>query len=84
MLNKKLHCLAFKEATEAFGDPDRVIAINERHSQEEQRFYLMGLVAGKVATIRFTYRIPYVRLIGAGYWRKGRKLYEKEKKNRLR
>jgi len=83
-LNKKVHGLDFKEATEAFRDPDRVVAVNERHSQKEQRFYLMGLIKGRVATIRFTYREPYVRLIGAGYWRKGRKLYEKENKKRFR
>ncbi len=81
-LNKKIHGLDLKEATEAFKDPDRTIAINEAHSQEEQRFYLMGLVQGRVATIRFTYRGNIVRLIGAGYWRKGRKIYEKEKKHR--
>ena len=83
-LNKKVHGLDLKEATEVFKDPDRVPAIDEGHNQEEERFYMIGLVKGKVATIRFTYRGTYVRLIGAGYWRKGRKTYEKEKKNRSR
>lgn len=81
-LNKKLHGLDFKEATEAFKDPDRILATDDAHSQEEERFYLLGLVKGKVATIRFTYRGNIVRLIGAGYWRQGRKIYEKEKKHR--
>ena len=83
-LNKKVHGLDLKEATEVFKDPDRVPAIDEGHNQEEERFYMIGLVKGKVATIRFTYRGTYVRLIGAGYWRKGRKIYEKEKKHRSR
>lgn len=83
ILNEKLHGLTLKEATEAFRDPYRTIAHDEEHSDQEQRWYLMGLIKEKVATVRFTYRGKYVRLIGAGYWRKGRKIYEKEKKNRL-
>ena len=83
-LNKKKHGLNLKEATEVFKDPHRVPAIDEDHDQEEERFYMIGLVKGKVATVRFTYRGTYARLIGAGYWRKGRKTYEKEKKNRSR
>ena len=31
-------------------------------------------------TVRFTYRGKVIRLIGAGYWRKGRKIYEEENK----
>ena len=57
-INKKVHGLDFKEATEAFRDSDRVVAINERHSQKEQRFYLMGLIKGRVAIIRFTIENP--------------------------
>lgn len=83
-LNKRLHGLDFKEATEAFKDPHRTLSIDDAHSQKEQRFYLVGLAQGRVATIRFTYRENTVRIIGAGYWRKGRKIYEKEKKNRSR
>ena len=83
-LNKRKHGVDFKDATEVFKDLDRVIAHDEGHNQEEQRFYMIELVKGRVATIRFTYRGTYVRLIGAGYWRKGREIYEKEKKHRSR
>ncbi|MFH1066848.1 MAG: BrnT family toxin, partial [bacterium] len=31
-----------------------------------------------VLTVRFTWRDEILRIIGAGYWRKGKKLYEKE------
>lgn len=31
--------------------------------------------------VRFTYRRKVIRIIGAGYWRKGKAVYEKE--NRL-
>ena len=29
-------------------------------------------------TVRFTYRNEIVGIIGAGYWRAGRKIYEKK------
>lgn len=29
-------------------------------------------------TVRFTYREESIRIIGAGYWRKGKKIYEQE------
>lgn len=80
--NQRLHGLSLKEATEVFKDPLRVTAYDEEHSKEEERFYMIGLVSEKVATVRFTYRGKYVRLFGAGYWRRGRKLYEKEKNKR--
>ncbi|MDD5422490.1 MAG: BrnT family toxin, partial [Candidatus Omnitrophica bacterium] len=31
----------------------------------------------KIVTVRFTRRGNKIRIIGAGYWRKGRKYYEK-------
>jgi uncharacterized protein len=35
-------------------------------------------VSGFPLTVRFTYREGVVRIIGAGYWRKGRRIYERE------
>ena len=29
-------------------------------------------------TLRFTYRESVIRIIGAGYWRKGKRIYERE------
>jgi hypothetical protein len=29
-------------------------------------------------TVRFTYRAGVIRIFGAGYWRKGKKIYERE------
>lgn len=40
---------------------------------------IIGLVDAEVMIVRFTYRGNIIRIIGAGYWRKGRKIYEKEK-----
>jgi hypothetical protein len=31
-------------------------------------------------TVRFTYRGNTIRIIGAGYWRKGKKIYETSNK----
>jgi predicted RNA binding protein YcfA (HicA-like mRNA interferase family) len=30
-----------------------------------------------ILTVRFTYRKNKIRIIGAGYWRKGKEIYEK-------
>jgi hypothetical protein len=29
-------------------------------------------------TVRFTYRKDLIRILGAGYWRKGKKIYEQQ------
>jgi hypothetical protein len=36
----------------------------------------MGKVGEGILTVRFTYRRNIIRIIGAGYWRKGKKSYE--------
>jgi hypothetical protein len=33
-------------------------------------------VGDGVLTVRFTYRGAIIRIYGAGFWRKGRKIYE--------
>ena len=40
-----------------------------------------GKTGEKIATVRFTMRDSKIRIIGAGYWRKGQKLYEKENRD---
>ena len=66
----------FATAQLAFGDRKRVIA--ERHSSREKRCFCFGQVGGGVLTVRFTYRAGVIRIIGAGYWRKGRQVYDRE------
>jgi uncharacterized DUF497 family protein len=80
--NRRKHGLEFETAVLAFGDHHRVIAADELHSGEEERLFCIGLVNNKVATVRFTYRHGRIRIIGAGYWRKGRELYEKQRTRR--
>ena len=75
-INQQKHGVSFYEAQFAFIDPRRVIAENIEHSKEEQRFYCFGKVHNNILTVRFTYRGNNIRIIGAGYWRKGRTIYE--------
>ena len=75
--NEAKHGIAFAMAQRAFLDPDRVIAEDTTHSTQEERFYCIGRVGDGIITVRFTYRSGVVRIFGAGYWRKGKKLYEK-------
>jgi len=70
--------VAFIRAQYAFADPHRVIAKDISHSQTEERFYCFGEVDGGVLTVRFTYRASVIRIIGAGYWRKGKAIYDRE------
>ncbi len=74
------HGVDFKTAKNAFRDPNRCILEDATHSTEENRFYCLGMTKGKILTVRFTYRDLDIRIIGAGYWRKGRKIYEEKTK----
>ena len=78
--NQKKHSVSFAEAQFAFADPRRVIAEDLSHSEEEKRYYCFGQVGGGVLTVRFTYRSGVIRIFGAGYWRKGRAIYERKNK----
>lgn len=78
--NQQKHGVSFTRAQFAFADPQRVIAKDITHSQTEERFYCFGEVDGGVLTVRFTYRTSVIRIIGAGYWRKGKAIYERENK----
>ena len=78
--NQDKHGVPFELAQYAFADPNRVIAEDLSHSQKEKRYYCFGKVGDGIITVRFTFRGGTIRIIGAGYWRKGRKLYENENK----
>ena len=76
--NQEKHGVAFAMAQLAFADPRRVIAEDHSHSSTEQRYYCFGEVGGGILTVRFTYRSEVIRIYGAGYWRKGKRIYERE------
>ena len=78
VLNQEKHGVSFAVAQYAFADQRRVIAKDDTHSQMEERFYCFGEVDGGVLTVRFTYCTSIIRIIGAGYWRKGKAIYERE------
>lgn len=78
--NQEKHGVSFSLAQYAFADPHRIIAEDISHNQTEKRYYCFGKVGDKIMTIRFTYRKNKIRIIGAGYWRKGRDIYEKDQK----
>lgn len=76
--NQKRHGVSFALAQYAFADPERVIAEDIAHSKTEKRYFCFGGVNGGILTVRFTYRGGVIRIFGAGYWRKGKAIYERE------
>jgi uncharacterized DUF497 family protein len=77
-INRAKHGVAFAEAQRAFLDPGRVIAEDLGHSDSEPRYFCFGRVGDGVMTVRFTWRGGRIRIIGAGYWRKGKAIYEQQ------
>lgn len=78
--NWEKHGVSFSMAQYAFADPCRVMAEDLTHSESEKRYFCFGTVDGGILTVRFTYRGSVIRIFGAGYWRKGKAIYEHENK----
>ncbi|MEX2488348.1 MAG: BrnT family toxin [Pseudomonadales bacterium] len=78
LINQAKHGVSFSEAQRAFTDPDRVIAEDLSHSHGEKRYYCFGKARNGILTVRFTYRHGRIRIFGAGYWRRGKQIYERE------
>ncbi len=76
--NQKKHGVSFALAQLAFADSRRVIAEDLSHGSSEQRYFCLGQVGAGVLTVRFVYRENVIRIHGAGYWRKGKRIYERE------
>ena len=76
--NLSKHGVPFTLAQYAFADPKRVIAEDLAHSTKEKRYFCFGQVGVGILTVRFTLRADLIRIIGAGYWRKGKVVYERE------
>ena len=75
--NQQKHGVAFSQAQYAFADQRRVIAEDVTHSESELRYFCFADVDGGILTVRFTYRNGVIRIFGAGYWRKGKAIYER-------
>jgi uncharacterized DUF497 family protein len=78
--NQQKHGISFDIAQYAFADPKRIILEDLEHSNREKRYYCIGRVDEGIVTVRFTYREKVIRIFGAGYWRKGKNIYEKKYK----
>ncbi len=78
--NIEKHGVPFEEAQYAFFDPERIIAVDKKHStKKEKRYFCYGKISGYIITVRFTWRHDTIRIFGAGYWREGRTLYNEKK-----
>ena len=76
LVNIRKHRIDFITAARVFEDSKRKIFTDSKHSDQEERYFCIGKVNNTIVTVRFTYRAGKIRLIGAGYWRKGIKYYE--------
>jgi len=76
LANLAKHGVSFATARLAFADWNRVVAEDFSHRGSEKRYYCFGSVGGGVLTVRFSYREGIIRIIGAGYWRRGKRIYE--------
>lgn len=76
--NQEKHGVSFALAQLAFLDPNRIILEDLSHSKDEDRYYCIGRVVEGILTVRFVYRSEKIRIFGAGYWRKGKQIYEQE------
>ena len=87
--NQRKHGASFLLAQHAFLDPRRVIARDLKHSGAEKRHFCMCGTAGLVPPCalhghgRTRPAVAHApghvsRIIGAGYWRRGRQIYEQE------
>ena len=75
--NLDKHGVSFETARETFAGPRRLVIQDVAHStDDEARLFCIGEAGGGVLTARFTMRSDMVRIIGAGYWRKGKHDYE--------
>ncbi len=77
--NIEKHGYDFETGAKAFLDSKRVIFTDEKHTAMEQRFFCLGKVKGDVLAVRYA-RPGRIRIIGAGVWRKEKKIYEKKNK----
>lgn len=66
-VNKKKHGVSFDEAIEVFADPNAVEVYDENHSEEEDRYKVIGMLQNRVIVISliFTERGETIRIISA-------------------
>lgn len=75
--NVKKHNVSFNIAKKAFYDEKRLLYEDLAHSKQEKRYFCIGKISRGIITVSFTYREGKIRIFGAGFWRQGKKKYEK-------
>ena len=64
--NLKDHKVAFEEASTVFGDPLAMLMDDPDHSEDEERYLLLGMsVRRRLLVVSFVERPPLTRLISA-------------------
>lgn len=79
-INLEKHGVDFVTASLVFFDPQRKVFTDGKHSRDEERYFCIGKIDSGILTVRFTYRGHKIRIIGAGYWRKGAGYYDQKSK----
>jgi hypothetical protein len=80
--NVTKHGVSFDLARRVSDDPRLVLPEDAAHSRPESRYCAFGRLGNGILTVRFAIRGQRIRIIGAGYWRKGKAFYEQT--NRIR
>jgi uncharacterized protein len=64
--NLKDHKVAFEEAATVFGDPLAMLMADPDHSEDEERYLLLGIsIRRRLLVVSFAERPPLTRLISA-------------------
>ena len=79
--NLRKHRVSFEEATEVFDDPHAFDAYDSEHSDEEARFFIIGLSSRRMLYVVYAERTgDVVRVISARRANQlQRKIYERER-----
>lgn len=78
--NLAKHGVDFSSVGRAWTDPNRLIFRTPGLTRDEVRWQFVGWNGQGVLTVRFTLRKGKIRIVGAGYWRKQKNLYEEQKR----
>ncbi len=63
--NRRKHGVSFEKAKQVFDDPQAIPFADTEHSQDEERFQMIGLSQIGLLFVVFTYRKTRVRIISA-------------------
>jgi len=64
--------VSFEDAATAFGDPLSLTVFDPDHSEEENRYVLLGATqTGRIVVVSHTYRGDTIRLISARFASRG-------------